>query len=324
MSVVHLLADGRFHSGAELGRRLGISRAAVWKAIRKIRDEWQLSVHAVPGRGYRLAEPLQLLERDRILSVLDSGQRARLETLDLVWSTASTNHLAFDRAPSRDGQVAGVLAEHQAAGRGRRGRRWESPLGRNLYLSLAWQLGGDVTTLSGLSLVVALAVLHTLQQCGAEGIGLKWPNDVLWNDRKICGVLLEMQGESAGPWRVVMGIGLNVAMEEHSGLHIDRPWVDLRTVLGRNPDRNRLAGKLLAELIGMTGDYRRHGLAPFLDEWRQHDVSSNRSVELHFADRVVRGIARGIDARGALLLESGGTVQAHHAGEVSLRYEPDA
>ncbi len=324
ISVVRLLADGRFHSGAALGRSLGVSRAAVWKAIRKIRDDWQLSVQAVRGRGYRLTEPLQLLERERILAVLDVKQSARLERLDIVWSTASTNRLAFDLAPSRAGQVAGVLAEHQSAGRGRRGRRWESPLGRNLYLSLIWHFGGDVTNLSGLSLVVALAVLRTLQQEGAQGIGLKWPNDVLWQDRKLCGVLLEMQGESTGPWQVVMGVGLNVAMEDHPGLHIERPWVDLRTVLGGSPDRNRLAGTLLAELIDMVDDYQRHGLSPFLEEWRQHDVTANRPVELQFAERTVRGTARGIDEQGALLLESDGAVQAHHAGEVSLRYDANA
>ncbi|MCG6935348.1 MAG: bifunctional biotin--[acetyl-CoA-carboxylase] ligase/biotin operon repressor BirA [Proteobacteria bacterium] len=320
ISVVQKLADGRFHSGSDLGRSLGISRAAVWKSIQKIKQEWRLSVHAVPGKGYRLADPLQLLDSEIILAQLAENSHSRLDNLKIVWSTDSTNRLALELVPLRTGHVVAVLAEHQSAGRGRRGRRWESPFGHNLYLSLAGQFGMDLSNLPGLSLVVALAVLRTLHRCDAQGIGLKWPNDVLWENRKLCGVLLEMQGESAGPWQVVMGIGLNLVMEEHAGKKIDRPWVDLRTVLGHDPARNWLAGKLLDELIGMVEEFQQQGLDPFLSEWRSHDVTRNQPVVLQFAEGSVRGIARGIDRQGALLLETDGVVRAYHAGEVSLRY----
>jgi BirA family biotin operon repressor/biotin-[acetyl-CoA-carboxylase] ligase len=323
ISVVQKLADGGFHSGTELGRGLGITRAAVWKAIQKIQQDWQLIVHAVPGKGYRLAEPLQLLDREQILTHMDRASRSRLDNLEITWTTDSTNRLAVDHASERYGQVIAVLAEHQSAGRGRRGRRWESPLGRNLYLSLVWQFGMNVSNLSGLSLVVALAVLRTLRQYGAIGIGLKWPNDVVWENRKLCGVLLEMQGEATGPWQVVMGIGLNVGMEGHPGIDIDRPWVDLRTVLGHTPDRNRLTGNLLDTLIRVISEFQQHGLSDFLSEWREYDVTCNKPVELQFIEGSRRGIARGIDQQGALLLEMNGKVRAYHAGEVSLRYGQD-
>lgn len=319
ISVLQKLTDGHFHSGVELGRSLNISRAAVWKAIKKLQNEWQLNIHSIPGKGYRLAEPLQLLDKTEILSAMHKETRSTLGDLEVLWSTDSTNRIALQRADSGRTKSVAVLAEHQSAGRGRRGRHWESPFSRNLYLSLVWQFETDASSVSGLSLAVALAVVRTLQKIGADDLHLKWPNDVLWMNRKLCGVLLEMHGESTGPWKVVIGIGLNVNMGEQASVDIDQPWVDLHTVLGHRSDRNQLAGMLLSELIEVIEQFQLSGLEPFISEWQKYDATCNKQVELHFPNTVLHGISRGINSQGALLLEVDGEIRPYHAGEVSLR-----
>lgn len=319
-SVLRILSDGRFHSGSALGEALSVSRAAVWKAVQKLQHEWQVKINAIPGRGYQLAAPLTLLDKDTILSVIVPQTQSRLQEVQVLWSVDSTNRYILNLAPS--GVVSGlaVLAEHQSAGRGRRGRHWVSPFGRNLYLSLLWEFELDATQLSGLSLAIAVAMTRALTKLKINDVMLKWPNDLLWQERKLCGVLLEMKGEASGPWQVVIGIGMNVNMDPIMTDEIGQPWVDLQSILGRNLDRNQLAGLILSELLDAIDQFQHLGLSPFLAEWRSRDVCRDQLVELHFPDRVQQGIARGIDSDGALLLESEGVVKAYHAGEVSLRY----
>ena len=319
-SVLRILSDGQFHSGSTLGETLDVSRAAVWKAIQKLQREWKIRINAVPGRGYQMAVPLTLLEKDIILSSMEPHIQSRIQDLHILWSVDSTNRYTLKLATNETVSGVVVLAEHQSAGRGRRGRHWVSPFGRNLYLSLLWEFDMDAAQLSGLSLVIAVAITRALSKMKINDVMLKWPNDVLWQDRKLCGLLLEMHGEASGPWQVVIGIGMNVNMNSITVEEIGQPWVDLQSILGRIVDRNQLAGLILRELLDAIALFQRSGLSAFLAEWRSRDVCRDQIVELHFPDRVQHGIARGIDSSGALLLETDGVVKPYHAGEVSLRY----
>lgn len=316
--IVRRLADGRFHSGEELAREAGISRAAVWKHIGKLQDELGLEIHAVRGRGYRLVEPLELLDRDRILAGLTGqAQPAQLELLGRIDST--NNHVleqAVAGAPS--GYVC--LAEQQIAGRGRRGRRWVSPFGSNIYLSMLWRYPVGPARLGGLSLAAGLAVVRGLRTLGVEGMSLKWPNDVLWKGRKLAGLLLEVAGESDGPSRVVLGLGLNTRLAPETAAQIDQPWTDLTQVPGgADLSRNHLVAVLLENLLAALTRFEQEGLAPLLEEWRQYDLLHDRPVTVLVGERRVDGVHRGIGADGALLLEHRGTVRPYYAGEVSLR-----
>lgn len=317
-SVLEALCDGHFHSGTRLGARLGISRAAVWKAIRKLQSEWQLRIDAIPGRGYRLVEDVKLLDPERIRA--HSGLGPRLARLEVMLSIDSTNRFLLQQAGRGAAPGTVILAEHQSAGRGRRGRSWVSPFGRNICLSLLWEFEMPASRLAGLSLAVAIAVVRALEQYGVSGLGLKWPNDVWWQGRKLAGILLEMRGETGGPWQVAIGIGLNANMPAAVR---ESSWVDVQTILAQTVDRDRLSGLLLAELFALLEQFQREGLTPLLPEWRQRDVSRNRAVTLHFPDQVLHGIARGINGEGALLLETDGIVKPWHAGEVSLRHDRD-
>jgi BirA family biotin operon repressor/biotin-[acetyl-CoA-carboxylase] ligase len=314
--LLHLLADGAFHSGTALGERLGVSRAAVNKAVQSWVDEGA-DIHAVPGRGYRLAEPLVPLSAEAIQSAL--AARGLRMSVEVVEQTASTSELllraGIDRAVHR-----AVLAEVQSAGRGRRGRGWVATPYHNILLSLAWRFEAGPAALAGLSLAAGVAVLRSLDALGVRRTGLKWPNDVLLDGRKLAGLLIDVRGEAGGPSFVVVGLGLNVHLAEHDARAIDQPWAALREVLPAPVDRNRLAVLLLAELAAMLALFERDGFAPWRAEWEQRHFFQNRTVCLQVGSEQVTGTALGIDTQGGLRLrDARGVERAFHSGEISLR-----
>ncbi|MDZ7661248.1 bifunctional biotin--[acetyl-CoA-carboxylase] ligase/biotin operon repressor BirA [Thiohalophilus sp.] len=320
-NILSILADGRFHSGTALASRLGLSRSAVWKQIRSLSEQYNIPVQAVQGRGYRLSAVLELLEADNIIAALSPEARRHLGHLQIEWSLESTNQWLMEAVDAPCGTV--VAAEHQRQGRGRRGRTWVSPLGANLYFSLLGCFQGGPANLSGLSLAVAVSVVRALTAQGVKDLELKWPNDILSRSKKLCGVLLEMQGEAGGPCRVVCGIGLNVNMPQTVATDIDQPWTDLQHSLPRPISRQRLLTSLLDELLPALARYEQDGLTPFLDDWRRWDAVAGRPVQLLLPQRTVRGRAVGIDGQGNLLIERGGRQESYCSGEISLRAEPE-
>jgi BirA family biotin operon repressor/biotin-[acetyl-CoA-carboxylase] ligase len=316
--LLNILADGHFHSGTELGEQLGVSRAAVWKQVRRLQSEWGLEVFAVRGRGYRLAEPLEPLAQEKILDHLPNGVRNRV-SITVCASVDSTSRVLMDQALT--GAVSGSVcfAEHQTAGRGRRGRQWVSPFGANLYFSLLWRWSEGAATLSGLSLALGVALARALRDFTPVKLEFKWPNDLLCQGQKLGGVLLDMRGEGSGPCTVVIGIGLNVRMPAAAARSISQPWVDLETLAGRHVARNELAAALLTQVVAALDAFRQSGLQAFRDEWLACDRFKDSPVELQLPDRVELGIERGIDESGALLLEQNGRLHRFLSGEISLR-----
>jgi BirA family biotin operon repressor/biotin-[acetyl-CoA-carboxylase] ligase len=320
LQIVRLLADGELWSGEDIAARLCISRAAVWKAVRKASEILQLEIDAVRGRGYRLRAPLELLDTDVICAALMEpvlGQLAEISLFDLIDST-NTWLMQQARAGAPSGSLC--LAERQSAGRGRRGRTWVSPFGGNIYLSLLWRFGLSPAELSGLSLAAGVAVARALESAGAADVGLKWPNDLHWRRRKLAGLLLEVAGESQGPSWVVIGVGVNLRLNPVHAADIDQPWVDLATVLGGSAfSRNAVAAALIAELTAMLSVYGEQGFVPLVAEWRSRDAYLGEPVTLVIGEQRIAGVHAGIDGQGALLLEIDGELRAFQAGEVSLR-----
>ncbi|MBI1196202.1 MAG: bifunctional biotin--[acetyl-CoA-carboxylase] ligase/biotin operon repressor BirA [Gammaproteobacteria bacterium] len=319
-TLLNLLADGETHSGAQLARDLGVSRNAIWKRIRTMTDKG-LGIRAVPGAGYRLDAPLELLSRSAILDALPAGSPARKADLVILDEVDSTNDFLLRSAGSEHRGDRICMAEYQTGGRGRQGRTWHSPFGRNIYLSIsrAVELGPDA--MSGIGLAAATAIVKTLEACGLDGAGLKWPNDILYRGRKLAGLLIEFHGEHHGRSRLVIGAGVNVAMDEDAGRHIDQPWTDLCTVLGGMPERNPLAARLIHELTLMVDTFTHDGLKPFLESWAGYDLTRDKTVRVESPWRTLSGIARGIDDRGALLVETGDGIQHVLSGDVRLRQE---
>ena len=317
-ALLSTLADGRFHSGTELGEITGRTRAAVWKAIRNLQHSG-LEIYSVRGKGYRLAEPLELLDRDIILNAMAQAARSQLKVLEVQPQIDSTNAYLLEIAKQSDVSGYACLAEQQLAGRGRRGRQWVSPPGGNIYLSLLWRFSHGVAQLGGLSLAVGVAVARALEAVGLSEARLKWPNDVLVEERKLAGILLEMSGEAAGPCAVVIGIGLNVRTPAALMSEVGQPWVDLQSLLPHRVSRNQLVSHMLEQVILSIRRFEPQGFVQFQQDWNERDAYAGQAVELLLADRRIQGVAQGVDEQGALLLIQDGKLQRFHSGEVSLR-----
>ncbi len=317
-SILRMMADGRFYSGEELGRELGVSRAAVWKQLKKF-SCWGLDVHSVRGKGYRISAPLELLDRDLIVRSIGNQSITLLSDIEIHFELDSTNRylLALAKKGAASGYVC--MAEYQFEGRGRRGRKWVSPLGRNIYLSLLWHFTDVVHSLGGLSLAVGVALARSLKQIGLHDVELKWPNDIYWQGRKLGGILIEIFGEASGPCCVVIGFGLNKQMDTTSGDEIDQPWVDLDTALGHSISRNHLAGILIGGMLQALCDFERLGLEHYLPEFQNFDAILGKPVVLRMGSQLVMGVARGVDKEGALLVDSNGHIQRYYSGDVSVR-----
>ena len=270
-----------------------------------------------------MSAALEPLDRDRILAELSDVARAELSRLEVYPTLDSTN--AYLLAGAGAGWPGGAvcLAEQQTAGRGRQGRSWLTPFGAGLALSLLWRFQTPPEALSGLSLATGIAVARALRNSAVSEVGLKWPNDVRWRERKLGGILLE-SGGVPGMFHVVAGIGLNVALSPQDAAPIDQPWVDLQEILGAAPvARNRLAAELIGELIAVYLRFQKEGFPGFAEEWARFDRVRGRRVRLQLPNATVAGIARGVDATGALLLETeGGRISSYLGGEISLRVEP--
>ena len=317
--LLEILADGNFHSGQEIGELLGVSRAAVWKQLQKLEDAFALQLESVKGKGYRLVESLDLLDDGAIRSAIPAGLPC---TLHVVKQIDSTNRLAAELARTGAAQVRGcvVLAEQQTAGRGRRGRPWVSPFARNIYCSIVWEFDSGAAALEGLSLAIGVGVVQALRAVGVQGAGLKWPNDVLHERRKLAGILLEMTGDVSGRCQVVIGVGVNVNMAAAAdGELIDQPWTDAVRAAGKPVSRNELAASLIRHLLQVLQVFESEGFVRFHRDWAALDCTQGEPVTVYIGEQALHGIAAGVDTSGALAVDTESGRQWFHGGEVSLR-----
>lgn len=306
LKLVDALADGEWHSGEDLAAVAGITRAGLAKRVEKLRD-WGLEVEARQGLGYRLPQPLERLLPERINAPL---------RYEILTATDSTNTRLLDNDPAHDPQA--LLAEYQTAGRGRRGREWRSPFAANMYLSLAWSFGNWPRGLSALPLAVGVICAQALREQGAD-IGLKWPNDLYAQGRKLGGILIEHRGEAGGACRVIIGIGINVAMSAAQAGGIEQPWISLAELTPQPPSRNQLAAALLQRLAEGVASFESQGFEAFAAEWSKLDLARDKPVRVLQGDKEYEGIGRGVDEQGALIVEALGQYQTLHSGEISLR-----
>ncbi len=313
--LLKALAPGKPVSGADLAARVGVTRAAVWKHIDALRARG-LPIDARTGLGYRLPWPTQLLDAADIEARLDAADRGRLEVHWELDSTSSELARRQDALPD----LTVILAEGQHAGRGRRGRAWLSPPGLNLYLSCLKRFEQGFAGLSGLSLTVGVAVAQALEDVGAVGVGLKWPNDVLAEGRKLAGILVELSGEYQGPCVAIVGVGINVRLPETMREAIDQPAADLAGLCdGPPPDRNLVAARLVTRLRAGLRRFETHGFAAFAEDFARLDLLRGKALRLSGGKGDFEGTGMGVDAQGALRVRTGkGEVRVDSA-EVTVR-----
>lgn len=315
------LSDGQFHSGEDLAGQLGVSRSAVWKAARALR-ELGATLHAVRNRGYRLAGSGEPLDAHKIRARLEPSMQGHVRSIETAWSLDSTNSVLLARPSPPAGYSDLLLAEYQSAGRGRRGRTWLAPPGGAVCLSLSWTFREVPAQLGALSLVVGVCILRALRGLGLAQLQLKWPNDLLLGGRKLGGVLIELRAESAGPAHVVIGIGLNVSLGVKLQEKIAATGIaatDLKAAGLGDASRNVVVAAVVSACLRGLLEFERAALRPFLGDWQEADALSGKAVDVSGAQGVAHGMARGIDAHGALLLETAQGVQRFVSGDVSVR-----
>ncbi|RDS82852.1 biotin--[acetyl-CoA-carboxylase] ligase [Dyella monticola] len=312
------LASGETLSGSRLATEAGVTRAAIWKQIEALRHRG-VPIESAGVAGYRLPWPIQMLDGQAIRANLSAALASRLGGLDVHWEIDSTSSVLQRRgAGAPDFSV--VMAETQTAGRGRRGRTWLSPPGLNIYLSCLKRFDGGFAALSGLSLATGVIVLRALHALGIHGPCLKWPNDVLADGGKLAGILVELSGEYQGPCAAVIGIGLNLRLTNALREQAGQPVCDLATLAqGVPPDRNHAAAALINSLVDGLEQFERDGFAAFADDYAEHDAL--RGIPLHVSSPSgeLDGIGAGIDARGALQLQTAHGVHGIDSADVTVR-----
>lgn len=313
-NIVRMLSDGDYHDGTSMGAALQMSRSAVWKTIKKL-QQVGVCIDSVKGKGYALKEPLRLLEQKYIQTQLGN------EDIDILLFESIDSTNAYFRAKKQHKKITFCLAELQTQGKGRMHRIWHSPFGKNIYLSCFYPFQKDISELAGLSLVMSLAIAKTLNSyCNKNNFSTKWPNDVVCDNQKISGSLIEIQAESHGLCHAIIGIGINVNMlnDDHQ---ITQPWTSLQKITGQYVDRNELCVQLIRHVIDYLRKFVLFGFLSFKDEWLKTDCLMGKSITLHHIHKKMEGIVKGINEQGHLLMQlSDGHIQAFSSGDVSLNH----
>lgn len=314
-ALLELLDADRPRSGAELGATLGISRAAVWKQIQALRAAG-VDIVAERRHGYRLAKPVQRIDARRLQQRLaQAGHAVRVEACARIDSTNSElwrRQRAGERGPLL------LSADWQSAGRGRHQRRWLTPYGGQLCLSLLWSLDSGLAALSALGPALGVAAWRGLAQLGVHDVRLKWPNDLVRADgdgawRKLGGILVEVSGELGGSCSVVAGIGINLRLPV--GFDCGQPACDLSAT---GLDRQTLAETLAIAWAETMRELPRQGAAIWHQDWARADALAGCRVGVDGGAGVLEGTAEGISSDGRLRLRRGdGELVLLSAGEVS-------
>jgi len=312
---------GKFVSGQLLGDELDISRAAVAKHIQSL-QQMGLDIFKVSGKGYRLSSELNLLNHQKISNYyrLVASRESKLEVHPVIDSTNSEFMRRIQKDEPLDSGTV-IVAQMQTAGRGRRGRTWQSPFGANLYYSYYWLLDDGLQAAMGLSIVVGLAVYDTLKKQYGLEVQLKWPNDILVDNKKLAGVLVELDGQPQGPCKLVIGIGLNIKMPDNYSEQIDQPWTDLSLLNPNNEaiNKNKLVAQLTHCLETRLEEYRQTGLLNMHQEWNKLHAFQDKLVTLATGKRTWQGICEGIDPQGGIKIRQNGELKSYFGGEISLR-----
>lgn len=308
LQLFRLLSDGEFHSGQVIASKLSVSRSRVWALMNVLQDKGVV-VSRVRGKGYKYRGGSSLLDSGRI--------QASFPTMPLYYSPTmtSTNDVAREHCNSNNVPLL-VTTEFQTGGRGRRGRSWLGSYAHNLMFSIAIPEFSATKGLDGLSLVVGMTLAKVLLKSYDVDVQLKWPNDLLVKDAKLGGVLIEIQGDIAGQYSLIIGAGLNVNVSPEI---VGRDATSISCINLKPIDRTDLLIVLVSELKAALLKFCENGFSAFVGQWNEMDAYLNRDVRVDMAGRDLFGISKGVNASGALVIDTGKDLVEVHGGEVSLR-----
>lgn len=336
--ILQILSDYNYHSGENLAKVFNTTRAAICKRVSKINNFLSqcsdLYINTLVGKGYCLNKVFDYLDLDYI------SQNILNKNINLKFfpSIDSTNNFLLSNKLDSD-KYNIVISEHQSAGRGRmslftsnnisennKKKYWYSPFGNNIYLSIGCYYTGVQYGLLGLSLIIGIIIAEVLEDIfktldiNPVNIGLKWPNDVYINNKKIAGILTEIQGDPNGSCKLIIGMGINIYHNKNNNDNIDQPWIALDQVIDNNLNRNIIIAKIIDKFVNYYQDFIQTGLNKFIEKWQKYDILAGKFIELinNNTDRKT-GLALGIDNQGALLVNISGVNQVFHSGEISVK-----
>ena len=257
-----------------------------------------------------------------IRQALGEETRAQLDELETFGSIASTNTYLISQPSPAVERFRVAVADHQTSGRGRHFRRWVSPPGAGLYMSIAYTFEDQLEQMPSLTLAIGVGVISALESLGVRGISLKWPNDVVAMDGKLGGILTELQSRPTSGVTVVTGIGLNLNLPDDAESSIESDWaartVDLSNICDAMPDRTRIAAAVLDQQHGVMRKFAAYGFAGFAEHWAKYDWLHEREVIVDQSDKQILGIASGVDKDGALLVDTDGVTTRVVSGSVMV------
>lgn len=317
--LIPLLASGEYYTANQLCSQLQISTLELADYVQQAQSAG-VQINFSEKNGYWLERPLDLISSNQIISGLTPMVATKLQSHKCLHVVASTNELAMQEAYPRLGKFSFITSEMQTAGRGRQGRRWQSPYAANIYLSLIWPFFGDASRASLLSPYLALEIVELLSSLGITSLGLKWPNDIFCDEQKMSGLLIESVYKSPHEMKLVIGLGINVDMPNDQAVNIDQEWTDIKS---QCPDwslsRSEFIACITNQLVSALIRFENEGEVNLQNRWKQWDIMHNRNVSLIAGDKKIQGIAKGINEDGNLLLDVNGQQQRFIVGDVSLR-----
>ena len=297
--LLEILLDNEFHSGEQIGQQLKMSRAGVWKLVQSLQT-LGFEIQGISRRGYQLTQQLSFLSLSEIKNNLTPSSLKLFKTIELFDEIDSTNTYLMQRMYEFTKIPRVCLAEQQTFGRGRRERPWHSPYAQNIYLSILWRLESQ-HELHALPLIICLAIVKVLEKISLpDKPQLKWPNDVYYQGKKLAGVLIETHSEVNETTQIVIGIGLNVNMQNASKKVINQAWTSLTQIFNKNIDRNYVVAQLIEATVLYLEIYRQHGFSYFKDLWNKYDLCYKKISRIQCHDLQLEGIAEGVDQNGKL------------------------
>jgi len=318
--IIDVLADGKFHSGEILANQFKVSRVSIWNAISEA-EQFGIEIHSVRGKGYKLTHAVELLDESSIKRAI--GEQANFFNIEVMDTTTSTNSVMMQRASEGLPHASCIATNIQTAGKGRRGRKWVSELGENLTFSFLWRFNQGAAMLSGLSLVVGIALIRTFKQLGINHALLKWPNDVLiFHEKaykKLAGILIELQGDMDGQSLAVIGIGINLNISKKQIKKIDQPAIDLQTIIQESMNPNNLIALIIKELARVLSEFELNGFSSLKEEWVMSHAFHEKVISITKGDgQNLIGKVIDISAEGSLILQTNQGQLNFSSGEVVL------
>jgi BirA family biotin operon repressor/biotin-[acetyl-CoA-carboxylase] ligase len=319
IDLVALLNDGNAHDNTCLAHQLQLAPEVVLRLIKKL-QKYDIPVISVNENEHLLKSKFLLLDERQLRSKLHHPS-VQCEVLEKVTSTND-----FLKSYANNKNTMACFSETQTSGRGRLNRRWHSPFGKNIYLSLRYFFEKNISALSGLSLVIALALCKAIESLYPKiSPSVKWPNDILVNGSKLAGILIEVVGQSHDSCQLIIGVGMNVNMHEASTKDIDQSWTSLSQLIGEYIDRNDLGAKMIDTLMHYLERFSEDGMQAFRQEWKTRDCLENFFISVKSARTVTHGYCLGINDLGYLVIQSDhDEVIALSSGDASITHSPYA